>query len=100
MPVLRWTFDSPVPTLRSGSILAVRTTCPGRLLWRVDDSSSADAPLEAVGDAFEVTLGPFPPTVHDLAFRLFCTDCRCPPGSDCCNAAEHHVHLVPGASDV
>lgn len=85
-----WTFTRPFSTLRPQDRVSIRTNCPGRLVYRLDDSPEESASLVAVGGVmagtrrFQLTLGPFVPSAHQLAFRFACEHPRCEGGSACC----------------
>jgi alpha-amylase/alpha-mannosidase (GH57 family) len=59
-----WTFTHPVSTIRRRDQVSIRTNCPGRLTYRIDDSPERVENLVAPGGVmagarrFQVTLGP------------------------------------------
>lgn len=70
--------------------VAIRTNCPGRLRYRIDDRSEETGDLVAVGGVmagarrFQVTLGPFPVTANRLTFRFRCEHSGCDGRAPCC----------------
>jgi hypothetical protein len=85
-----WTFTHPVPTVRRRDQVSIRTNCPGRLTYRLDDSPERVEALVAVGGVmagarrFQVTLGPFPASAQRLAFGFSCEHPGCTHASPCC----------------
>jgi len=63
--------------------VSIRTNCPGRLTYRVDQATEEVATLVPVGGMmagarrFQITLGPFPAQVQRLAFRFICEHPGC-----------------------
>lgn len=97
-PVL-WTFTHPVPTIRRRDELAIRTNCPGRLTYRIDDSHEQSKVLTAVGGVmagarhFQIILGPFPASAHRLEFRFDCEHPGCRHESACCLSGQQKIAL-------
>jgi len=87
---LVWTFTHPVAAVRPHDTVSIRTNCPGRLTYRIDDEPEHTASLIAVGGVmagarrFQVTLGPFPASAQRLVFRFRCEHVACEGGSACC----------------
>jgi alpha-amylase/alpha-mannosidase (GH57 family) len=85
-----WTFTHPVSGIRHRDQVSIRTNCPGRLTYRIDDSLEQVVTLVAIGGVmagarrFQVTLGPFPASAKRLAFRFFCEHPGCQHESRCC----------------
>ncbi|HVZ36684.1 MAG TPA: glycoside hydrolase family 57 protein [Polyangiaceae bacterium] len=97
-PAIVWTFVAPVRRLPSGVKFVFQTNCPGLLRWTVDDGTWQEQPLVLAGGVmegahhYELRLGPFPPSVHRLAFEFQCRHARC-PGGPCCGLGVHEVEL-------
>ncbi len=85
-----WTFTHPVTTIRHDDQISIRTNCPGRLAYRIDDASERTDTFLAVGGVmagarrFQVTLGPFPKSAQILSFRFVCEHPGCLRQSPCC----------------
>jgi alpha-amylase/alpha-mannosidase (GH57 family) len=85
-----WTFTYPVDSIRNTDQVAIRTNCPGRLRYRIDDRSEEARDLVAVGGVmagarrFQTTLGPFPVTANLLTFRFRCEHPGCDGRAPCC----------------
>jgi alpha-amylase/alpha-mannosidase (GH57 family) len=92
-----WTFTHPVPEIRSRDQVSIRTNCPGRLTYRLDDALEQAETLLAVGGVmagarrFQVTLGPFPTSARRLAFRFSCEHPGCQHASPCCLSGTHTI---------
>ena len=78
-----WTFTHPVSTIRRRDQVAIRTNCPGRLTYRVDQAPEQVTALVPVGGVmagarrFQITLGPFPASARRLAFVFSCEHPGC-----------------------
>ncbi|HEU5056587.1 MAG TPA: glycoside hydrolase family 57 protein, partial [Kofleriaceae bacterium] len=76
-PRALWSFGRPLAAIPDGAVLAIRTNCPGRVAWRVDDHpvvTSALEPLTGIlagAQRHEVTLGPFS-AGEQIRFRFEC----------------------------
>jgi hypothetical protein len=85
-----WTFTHPITSIRPADQLSIRTNCPGRLTYRVDEMPAETKVLAAVGGVmagtrrFQITLGPFPSSAERLAFRFRCEHPGCAGGAPCC----------------
>lgn len=85
-----WTFTHQVPAIGRRDRVSIRTNCPGRLTYRIDDALERVETLVAVGGVmtgarrFQVTLGPFPAPTRRLAFRFYCEHPGCQHASPCC----------------
>lgn len=94
-----WTFTHPVPTIGRRDQVSIRTNCPGRLTYRIDDALERVETLVAVGGVmagarrFQVTLGPFPASTRRLAFRFDCEHPGCQHASPCCLSGAHAITL-------
>ena len=94
-----WTFTHSVPTVRRRDQVSIRTNCPGRLTYRIDDSLERVETLVAVGGVmagarrFQVTLGPFPASAQRLAFRFYCEHPGCQHESPCCLSGAQAIAL-------
>ena len=97
-PVL-WTFTHPVARIRPRDRVSIRTNCPGRLTYRVDDRGEQMAALVAVGGVmagsrrFQVTLGPFPPSTQRLSFRFHCEHPGCRHEGPCCAGEPQEIRV-------
>jgi hypothetical protein len=85
-----WTFTHPLAAIRRTDQVSIRTNCPGRLTYRVDETPSETRTLTAVGGVmagtrrFQATLGPFSPSAQRLEFRFRCEHPGCEGGAPCC----------------
>ena len=85
-----WTFTHPISTIRPTDQLSIRTNCPGRLTYQIDDIPTGEKTLVAVGGVmagarrFQTTLGPFPASAQRLEFRLSCEHSGCDGIAPCC----------------
>lgn len=85
-----WTFTRPLTAVRRSDQLSIRTNCPGRLTYRVDQMPVETRPLAPVGGVmagtrrFQITLGPFPASVQRLEFSFRCEHHGCEGGAPCC----------------
>lgn len=85
-----WTFTHPVSAIRRRDQVSIRTNCPGRLRYRVDQEPEQTAALVPVGGVmagarrFQVTLGPFPAPARGLVFRFYCEHPGCTHDAPCC----------------
>jgi len=92
-----WTFTHPVSTIRRRDRVSIRTNCPGRLTYRIDDSLDRVETLVAVGGVmagarrFQVTLGPFPASAQRLTFRFSCEHQGCTHESPCCLSGPQEI---------
>lgn len=88
-----FTFTGSTPTVRDGDRLAVRTTCPGRLDWRLDGGEEVVVRLSPCTSRtgpmrYQSILGPFPPGVHRLGVRFHCEHPECDGMGACCRGEE------------
>lgn len=96
---VEWTFAAPVARIQPGDRLAVRTNCPGILLWRVDGGEPRSERVPAVGGVMagqqrhRIVLGPFTAGDRQVRFRFECTHPRCPGEDLCSTAGEHEVAI-------
>lgn len=87
-----WTFTHPEPTIPRRGQVSIRTNCPGRLTYRVDEAAEDVVRLVAVGGVmagvrrFQVTLGPFADSAQRIVFRFFCEHAECAHDSPCCHS--------------
>jgi alpha-amylase/alpha-mannosidase (GH57 family) len=94
-----WTFTHPIAAVRRTDRLSIRTNCPGRLTYRVDEMPAETKALAAVGGAmagtrrFQITLGPFPQSAQRLEFRFHCEHPGCPGGAPCCAGETQTIAL-------
>jgi hypothetical protein len=94
-----WTFTHPVPTVRRRDQVSIRTNCPGRLRYRIDDSPERAEALVAVGGVmagarrFQITLGPFPAPTQRLVFRFYCEHPGCKHEAPCCLSESQEITL-------
>jgi len=95
-----WSSAHRVGSMQPGDRLVVRTNCPGRLHWRVDDQADATIPMLPVGGAiaglgrYETILGPFAGMPPDrISFRFECTHRDCPRTDPCCRGDENVIHV-------
>ena len=92
-----WTFTHPVSAIRRRDQVSIRTNCPGRLTYRIDDGPEQTAALVAVGGVmagtrrFQITLGPFPASARRLAFRFHCEHSGCAHDGSCCLTAPQEI---------
>lgn len=88
-----FTFTGWLPSVREGNRLAIRTHCPGRLIWQLDDGeeqvvrlalcTSKTGPLR-----YQEILGPFSRDQHRLRFRFQCEHLGCDGKGPCCRGSE------------
>jgi alpha-amylase/alpha-mannosidase (GH57 family) len=88
-----FTFTGSLPSVQEGERLAVRTNCPGRLHWRLDDGEEQVVRLSPcisrVGPLrYQEILGPFPSGSHRLGFRFHCEHVGCDGLGACCRDDE------------
>jgi alpha-amylase/alpha-mannosidase (GH57 family) len=94
-----WTFTRPLTAIRRTDQLLIRTNCPGRLTFQVDDLSPETRTLVAVGGVmagtrrFQITIGPFPPSAHRLEFRFHCEHPGCDGRALCCAGETQAIAL-------
>lgn len=92
-----WTFTHPVSTIRRRDQVSIRTNCPGRLTYRIDNSLERVETFVAVGGVmagarrFQVTLGPFPAPAQRLTFRFSCEHPGCKHESPCCLSGPQEI---------
>ena len=85
-----WTFTHPLATIRHTDQVSIRTNCPGRLTYEVDDAGAEARNLVAVGGVmagarrFQITLGPFSASARRLTFRFRCEHPGCDGRTPCC----------------
>lgn len=98
-----WTFTLPVAQVRRRDKVSIRTNCPGRLTYRIDQAPEQVAALVPVGGVmtgarrFQITLGPFPAPIQRLAFRFYCEHPGCRHEAPCCASGPQEI-TVAGAS--
>lgn len=96
-----WTHVAPVDRIQASDRLTVRTHCPGRLVWIVQDQSTQEANLLPVGGVmagvsrYQLTLGPFPADAAKISFTFECMHVGCPGTSICCDRHPYRVRIVP-----
>jgi alpha-amylase/alpha-mannosidase (GH57 family) len=101
-----WTFTHPLATIRHTDQVSVRTNCPGRLTYEVDDAAAEAMTLVAVGGVmagarrFQITLGPFPPAATRLTFRFRCEHPGCDGRAPCCAGEEQEIRFGRGRARV
>ena len=94
-----WTFTHPITAVRPADQLSIRTNCPGRLTYRVDELPAETKTLAAVGGVmagarrFQITLGPFPSSAERLEFRFRCEHPGCVGGAPCCAGETQTIAL-------
>ena len=85
-----WTFTHPLEAIRRTDQLTIRTNCPGRLTYCVDQMPTETRALTAVGGVmagarrFQITVGPFPASAQRLEFSFRCEHPGCAGGGPCC----------------
>jgi len=95
-----WTFTRPVHRIHRGDRLTIRTNCPGRLSFRVEEVRERSLALARVGGVmagtrrFQVTVGPFPSWAKHVWFRFTCEDPACTHKAACCSGLEQTVALA------
>ncbi len=95
-PRALWSFGRPLPSVVDGALLVVRTNCPGRVTFQVNDRALSIAPLEAITGALagaqrhEVALGPFA-AGDRVRFRFECARRPGGCGEECCCLGEQTV---------
>ena len=98
-----WSFGRPLATIPDGAVLAIRTNCPGRVSWRVDDRPAAITTLEpltgvlAGAQRHEVALGPFS-AGERIRFRFECARRPGGCGDECCQLGEQTIQVAPPAA--
>ncbi len=103
-PIIRrpvvWTFTRPIATIRRSDQISIRTNCPGRLEFQVDDAAPQDLTVSVVGSVlsgprrFQATLGPFAPAAARLAFRFHCEHPGCSHDATCRVGGRHVIALT------
>ena len=94
-----WTFTHPVDRIRHTDEVSIRTNCPGRLTYRLDDRPEETKEFIAVGGViagarrFQVTLGPFPASAHLLTFRFRCEHPGCDGRARCCAGEPQEIRF-------
>lgn len=95
-----WTFTRPVATIRRSDQISIRTNCPGRIDFQIDDAAQQTLPVALVGSVlsgprrFQATLGPFTPAAAQLAFRFHCEHPGCNHDATCRVGARHVIALT------
>ena len=85
-----WTFTRPLTTIRPTDRISIRTNCPGRLTYEIDDVAQPPVCLVPVGGVmagarrYQVTLGPFERSSARLTFRFRCEHPGCDGKAPCC----------------
>ena len=96
-----WTFTHPIARIRHQDQVSIRTNCPGRLTYQLDDGPPQAGLLTAVGGVmagarrFQITLGPFPASTRRLTFRFYCEHAGCRHEWPCCLSALQEIALKP-----
>ena len=100
---LIWTFARPIPSVRSGDRLSIRTNCPGVLIWTTsrEEQWTTNEMILAGGvmasvHRFGLTLGPFAPSVQWVEFQFRCAHPGCCGTDPCCRAEKQRV-VVAGS---
>ena len=94
-----WTFTHPLAAIRRTDQLTIRTNCPGRLTYRIDQMPTESKALTAVGGVmagtrrFQITLGPFPASAQRLEFTFRCEHPGCDGGGPCCAGEPQRIAL-------
>ena len=94
-----WTFTHPVEKVRRRDRLSVRTNCPGRLTYQIDQTREQVARLVPVGGVmagtrrFQITLGPFPASAQRLAFCFYCEHPGCTHEAPCCLSGPQEIRF-------
>jgi len=88
-----FTFTGSAPSVQAADRLAVRTNCPGRLDWRLDESETEMVRLSLCTsrpgpNRHQAILGPFPAGAHDLGLRFHCEHLECDGMGACCRGEE------------
>jgi hypothetical protein len=97
-----WSFSRPLAAIPDGAVLVVRTNCPGRLVWHVDDRPLLVTGLEALtgvlagAQRHEVTLGPFN-AGERIRFRFECARQPGGCGQACCSLGEQTILVEPAS---
>jgi hypothetical protein len=97
-----WTFTHPLVSIRPTDQVSIRTNCPGRLTYEVDDARAEAMNLVAVGGVmagarrFQVTLGPFPASAKRLTFRFRCEHPGCDGRAPCCAGEAQEIRFGRG----
>lgn len=96
-----FSFTGPVPSVQERERVAVRTNCPGRLHWRLDDSEEQVVRLSPCTSRtgpmrYQKILGPFPAGGHRLGVRFHCEHVGCEGRGACCR--EEEVVIAIGRS--
>jgi alpha-amylase/alpha-mannosidase (GH57 family) len=101
-----WTFTHPLATIRNTDLVSIRTNCPGRLTYEIDDIPAEAMNLVAVGGVmagtrrFQVTLGPFPVSAKRLRFRFRCEHPGCDGRAPCCAGEAQEMRFGRGRARV
>lgn len=103
-PIIRrpivWTFTRPVAAIRRGDQVSIRTNCPGRLDFQVDDAGPQTLRVAPIGSVlsgpprFHAILGPFTPAAAHLTFRFHCEHPGCNHDATCRVGARHVIALT------
>jgi alpha-amylase/alpha-mannosidase (GH57 family) len=96
--VVEWSPHDPDPRLTWGSRLAIRTHCPGRLEWRIDEEAFRHHAMSRVRaepsvDSYIALLGPFEAPTRELTFFFRCGSPRCARESAPCSGAPCSVRV-------
>jgi alpha-amylase/alpha-mannosidase (GH57 family) len=97
-----FTFTGRLPRVQPGDRMAVRTHCPGRLHWRLDDAAEEITRLSPGVQRggplrFQALLGPFPAGSHRLALRFHCEQLGCDGQGECCRKEDVTLTIEPAA---
>lgn len=99
-PPAVWTFARPLPTVRAGRRLTIRTNCPGRVMWREDDGPERSMPSKPIGGVmagarrFEARLPEVGRESDYVRFRFLCEERGCRRRDICCREGEQAVRVV------
>ena len=97
-----WTFTRPVSRIRRRDQVSIRTNCPGRLTYQIDDAPEQVASVVAVGGVmagvrrFQITLGPFQAPAKRLVFRFHCEHPGCQHDSPSCLSGPQEITFSGG----
>ena len=94
-----WTFTQQVERIQYHDRLSVVTNCPGRLSWWLDDSPQQSADMIPVGGVmagaqrYQLPLGPFPSSAHELHLGFLCMHPDCNRNGICCRQDEYSIKI-------
>lgn len=94
-----WTVTHPIAAIRSTDQLSIRTNCPGRLTYGIDDMPTGEKTLVAVGGVmagarrFQTTLGPFPQSSQRLDIWFRCEHPGCDGAAPCCTGEKQTIEF-------